>query len=180
MKRQFETVDLNKVKTISLAKRKSLVSTRKMARVIEGPGINKFLDSLPGYLKANDFKELIKSIISARKKNKPVIIMAGGHVIKVGLGPIIIDLIKKGFVTGLCFNGAGLIHDSETAMSGSTSEDVAAGIGDGSFGMSRETASIFNTVVDLASKEEIGLGQAAGCVLNTSKFKYRLNCRCSR
>lgn len=92
--------------------------------------------------------------------------MAGGHLIKVGLGPVIIDLINNGLVTGICFNGAGLIHDFEMAVNGSTSEDVAAGLKDGSFGTSQETSAFFNRAVTHAGSEEIGLGQAAGQLIS--------------
>ena len=143
MKGRFETVDLNRVKKISLARRKSLVSIKRSAKVAGITGADRFFDSLPQYLKANDLKKLISQIVSARRKNKPVIVMSGGHLIKVGLSPLIIDLVNSGIITGLCFSGSGLIHDSEIAIIGNTSEDVAAGIKNGSFGMSDDTARFF-------------------------------------
>lgn len=173
MKRRFETIDLNRIRTISLAKRKSLVSFKKMARVMNGSGAGRFLDSLPQFLKANDLKKLIDAIASARRKNKPVILMSGGHLIKVGLSPIIIDLVKTGIITGICFNGAGLIHDIEIALTGNTSEDVTPGLSDGSFGMSAETARFYNQAVILAGKRNIGLGEAAGFLLNERSIKFR-------
>jgi len=133
----------------------------------------RFYDALPHFLKADDLRALIAAIIHARRKGKPVVIMAGGHVIKVGLNPIIIDLMKRGLITGLCLNGAGLIHDSEMAMIGQTSEDVAEGLADGSFGMAAETAQVYASVVAYAAEHNIGLGQAAGAVLNRPKAKYR-------
>ncbi len=173
MKSSFKTVDLARVKTVSLKRRKSLTSFKKMAKVMDGSGAARFFDSLPGFLKADDLKALIRAIISARRKNKPVVVMAGGHLIKVGLNPVIIDLIQSDMITDLCLNGAGLIHDSEIALAGRTSEDVVAGIADGSFGMSRETAELFAAVTAFAEEQKTGLGEAAGIVLEERKVRYR-------
>jgi len=173
LNRKFETVDLDRVTTISLAGRKSLASAEKLAGIPSVAGADRFFDSLPGFLKANDLKALIKAVVAARRKNKPVIVMAGGHLIKVGLNPVIVDLMKHDLISGLCLNGAGLIHDSEIALVGKTSEDVAAGIGDGSFGMSAQTSELFNDIACLAEAENIGLGQAAGIILDNRSFHYR-------
>lgn len=173
MSKRFATVDLRRVKTVSLTARKSLASTGRRAHVPSIVGANSFFAALPGYLKADDLKELIAAIVSARRRNKPMIWMAGGHLIKVGLNPVVIDLIDAGIITGLCLNGAGLIHDSELAMIGRTSEDVAAGIGDGSFGMSRETAAFFAEAAGYAEAQGIGLGEAAGTLLEKWKAPYR-------
>lgn len=183
MRKKFDSVDLNRVKTIFLKSRPSLASTKTLAGIPSITGADKFFDSLPGYLKANDLKNLITSIIKARKKNKPVIIMAGGHLIKVGLSTVIIDLMKSDLITGICLNGSGVIHDSEIAIAGKTSEDVSAGIGDGSFGMSRETSQLFSEIVALAENEKIGLGQAAGEVIVSKKarfLKYSLLATCQK
>ncbi|MCP4569353.1 MAG: hypothetical protein GY841_17400 [FCB group bacterium] len=170
---RFETVDLNRIKTISLKSRKSLAAAHNQAQIPSAAGAIGFFDSLPKFLKANDLKALIKAIINARRKNKPVIIMAGGHLIKVGLNPLIIDLIKAGYITGICLNGSGIIHDSEIALIGETSEDVAAGIGDGSFGMSAETAAHYNDITACAADNKIGLGEATGKILNERKARFR-------
>lgn len=173
MKAKFDIADLNRVKTVSLTRRKSLAAVKNMAGIPSVAGAAKFFENLPGFLKADDIKALIKRIIDARRRGKPVIIMAGGHVIKVGLNPVIIDLMKSGLITGLCLNGSGLIHDSEIALAGRTSEDVAAGIGDGSFGMSAQTADLFNSVTRCAEDKGIGLGQAAGIILDAGTYRYR-------
>lgn len=175
MKQGFEAVDLSRVKTISLSTRPSLASAKSQAGLASTAGAIDFYDSLPHFLKADDLRALIAAILNARKKDKPVVIMAGGHVIKVGLNPIIIDLMKRGLVTGLCLNGAGLIHDSEMALIGQTSEDVAEGLADGSFGMAAETAQVYASVVAYATEHGIGLGQAAGVVLNRPAAKNRKN-----
>ena len=173
MKEKFETVNLDRIRTISLGGRKSLASAEKLAGIPPLTGADRFFENLPGFLKANDFKALIKAVVTARHRNKPVIVMAGGHLIKVGLNPVVIDLMNQGLISGLCLNGAGIIHDSEIAMVGKTSEDVAAGIGDGSFGMSAETSKLFNSVVQLAQSEKIGLGEAAGVILDRRSNRYR-------
>lgn len=173
MKKKFETVDLGRVKTVALGRRKSLVSSAAQAKVPKISGAENFFASLPGFLKADDFKALIKAITSARRRNKPVILMAGGHLIKVGLNPIIIDLIECDLITGLCLNGAGLIHDCEMALVGKTSEDVTSGLIDGSFGMSKETADSFAAICACADKNGIGLGQAAGMFLEQIRARQR-------
>ena len=173
MKKRFETVDLRRITTVSLGRRKSLASVKRLARVPATAGAEAFFASLPQSLKADDLRALIAAIIAARRKNKPIIWMAGGHLIKVGLNPIVVDLIDSGFITGLCLNGAGLIHDSELALVGRTSEDVAAGIDDGSFGMSRETAAFFAEAAAYADHHTIGLGEAAGTLLEKMKTPYR-------
>lgn len=173
MKQAHGTVDLSRVKTTSLSARPSLASIKNLAGVPPTAGARQFFDSLPGFLKADDLRDLIDSIIAARRKHKPVIIMAGGHVVKVGLSAVIIDLIKEGLVTGLCLNGAGLIHDCEMALVGRTSEDVAAGLADGSFGMAKETGEWFASITTYANRHNLGLGQAAGATLNRPKVKYR-------
>jgi len=169
LKNKFETADLTRIKTIKLSKRHSLARSENLAVVPPSTGARRFFDSLPGFLKADDLRRLIDAIINARHAGKPIIMMCGGHVIKVGLSPVLIDLIKNDFITALCFNGAGIIHDSEMAMVGQTSEDVAAGLADGSFGMSAETADFFAEVTTCANDNNIGLGQAAGEILNKRK-----------
>ena len=173
MKRPFAPIDLNRVKTIPLARRKSRSCFTELAGVPSVSGARQFFDNLPGFLKANDLRDLIDKIILARRRRKPVIVMAGGHVIKVGLSPILIDLIESDIITGLCFNGAGLIHDAEMAMVGKTSEDVAAGLVDGSFGMSAETAAFFAEAAAYAEANGIGLGQSAGHILQARRAPYR-------
>ncbi len=173
MKQGFDEADLSRVKTVPLSKRPSLASADRLAAIPPATGARRFFDSLPAFLKANDLRTLIDDIITSRRRGKPVIVMTGGHIIKVGLSPILIDLMKQGLVSGLCLNGAGLIHDCEMAMIGQTSEDVAHGLADGSFGMADETAEWFTAIVDHARTRQIGLGQAAGEMLNRPSVAYR-------
>src|SRR5712691_7919397 len=127
---------LGAVHTYPLASRKSKVSVRDFAKApATNSSLAQFLDSLPNILAAEDLRQLLSAMHTARKQRKAILWGLGGHVIKVGLGPILIDLMKRGFVTGIAMNGAGLIHDFEIALAGNTSEEVEAGLGEGQFGM---------------------------------------------
>src|SRR3981189_868812 len=149
--------------TYPLASRKSKVSVRDFAKPpANNPSLNKFLASLPNFLAAADLRNLLAAIHSARKQRKPILWGIGGHVIKVGLGPILIDLMRRGFVSGIAMNGAALIHDFEIALAGNTSEDVEAGLGEGRFGMAEETGKYLNEIAKLAQRIRIGYGEAAG------------------
>ncbi len=169
----FPGVDLNQVRTVSLNKRPSKVSFGALGKICGSRSAPGFFNSLPHFLKADDLRELIDLIKRARQKGLPFHVMLGAHVIKVGLSPILIDLIKRDIITGLSFNSAGLIHDLELAFAGKTSEDVQAGIHDGTFGMSADTGAMFAGVIELAEKYELGLGEAAGEYIRTNKARYR-------
>jgi len=169
---RFDQVDLNKVRSVSLSKRKSKSEISAFANTFDGGSAKSFLHSLPGFLKANDLIEFMERVAAARKNKFPFHLMMGAHVIKVGLAPIIIDLIDRKIVTGISMNSAGLIHDLELAFVGKTSEDVAEGLQDGTFGMAAWTAEWFAGVVNLAEKNFLGLGEAAGRFINESKAKY--------
>jgi len=167
-------IDLNKVKTYSVANRPSKVRKEDFASPAKKGG--KFMDfynSLPGILAASDFKNVVDSIITASKKSKPVIFMMGAHVIKCGLSPLIIDLINKGIVTAVALNGAGIIHDTEISMVGYTSEDVGSALENGSFGMAKETAEFINESIKRASCSNVGIGTAVGESINSAKLKNR-------
>ena len=130
-------IDLNKVKRYSVLDRKTKSKVKSFAKV--PLPIKSFFDALPDFLKASELKSLAVDIIKAREQGRGIILMMGAHPIKVGLSPIIIDLIKNGYITHLVLNGAGVIHDLEIAFWGQTSEEVAESLSDGSFGMVRET-----------------------------------------
>src|SRR5208282_480144 len=156
------------VHTYPLASRKSKVSVRDFAKpsALNIP-LTKFLDSLPNMLAANDLRDLLSAIHRARKQNAPILWGIGGHVIKVGLGPILIDLMRRGFISAIAMNGAALIHDFEIALAGNTSEDVEAALGAGQFGMASETGEYINEISKLASRLHIGYGEAAGQFLTS-------------
>ncbi len=146
---KFRQIDLSRVKTIPIAQRKSKVMPGDFARVYnpKKESFARFVASLPHILVAEDLRRVVDDIVSARKKRKPVILLMGAHVIKVGLSPLIIDLLKNNIITAVAMNGAAAIHDVETAMWGKTSEDVAANLVDGRFGMSRETGEFINSAL---------------------------------
>jgi hypothetical protein len=159
---------LGGVRTYALASRKSKVSVRDFATPsAANASLKKFLDSLPNILAAEDLRQLLSAIHIARKQHKAILWGIGGHVIKVGLGPVLIDLMKRGFVSGIAMNGAALIHDFEVALVGNTSEDVAAGIGEGQFGMAAETGEYINEIAKLSHRIRIGYGEAAGQYLSS-------------
>ncbi len=155
--------DLKKVKTISIRSRKSKISTADFARPFDevNDSFTDFAKSLPDVLVARDLRTLVEDIVAARRKNRPVILMMGAHVIKVGLSPVIVDLLHHRVITAVAMNSAAAIHDVETAMWGHTSEDVAATMLDGRFGMARETGEFINmTLTEAARATDDGYGEA--------------------
>ena len=169
-----QPVALGAVHTYPLASRKSKVSVRDFAKPTgANASLTRFLDSLPDILAAQDLRNLLNAIHVARKQRKAILWGIGGHVIKVGLGPVLIDLIKRGFVSGIAMNGAALIHDFEIALAGNTSEDVEAGIGEGQFGMAAETGEYINEIAKLSHRIRIGYGEAAGQYLSSGIIEVK-------
>jgi hypothetical protein len=163
MDQKFKPIDLSRVKTYSLSERPSKVSTSEFAQIWEkGSSFKDFLDRLPDILAGSHIKAVVSAIADAHQKQKTVIFAMGGHVTKVGLNPVVIDLMERGVITAVAMNGAGIIHDSELAMVGRTSEDVAAAIGDGRFGMARETCAFLNEALHRDGQNSAGLGEAVG------------------
>jgi len=152
--------DLKKVKTIPIARRANKVDPDLLAKA---PGdvrsFDAFLDSLPDILAARDLKKVIADVAAAARRNA-VVTLVGGHVIKVGMGPLLIHLLDKGVLTHVAMNGAAAIHDFELAAFGGTSEDVAAGLGDGTFGMAEETGREMNAAIAAGHGEGMGLGES--------------------
>jgi hypothetical protein len=150
----MQPIDLNAVRTVPLGTRVNKVDLGRFGRPPQaGQSFVEFLRGLPGILAANDFRDVVAAVIAARRKGAPVIVGIGAHVIKCGLGPILIDLMRRGLVTALALNGSGAIHDFEVALIGATSEDVAAGLRDGTFGMVRETGELMNKAINRALEE---------------------------
>jgi len=163
---KFPEIDLSKVKTYPVQQRHSKVHREELAQPFRrGDFFETFWHSLPNILAAKDLRELVQHIIEAREREKPVIVMMGAHVIKVGLSPVLIDLMRKDFITCLAMNGAGVVHDTELALFGQTSEEVADGLADGSFGMARETGEFINQAVVKGRVLEQGFGEAVGTAL---------------
>ncbi len=170
----IQPLTLGAVHTYPLASRKSKVSVRDFAKPSgTNSSLTKFLDSLPNILAAEDLRQLLGAIHGARKQRKAILWGIGGHVIKVGLGPVLIDLMKRGFVSGIAMNGAALIHDFEIALAGNTSEDVEAGLGEGLFGMAEETGKYLNEIAKLAHRIRIGYGEAGGQFLSSGVIEVK-------
>jgi hypothetical protein len=164
----IQPITLGGLRTYPLASRKGKVTARDLGKTTpRGSSFTKFLDSLPKILAAQDLRELAASIQAARKQKRAILWGFGGHVIKVGLAPLLIDLMDRGYVSGLAMNGAALIHDFEIAMAGNTSEDVEAALGKGEFGMAAETGWGINEIAKLAYRIRIGYGEAAGQYLTS-------------
>jgi len=165
-------IDLGGVRTYPLADRPSKVHTGQFARPLNrGAKISDFVDSLPQILAGEDFRAIRDAILLARRQRRTILWGIGGHVIKVGLGPILIDLMQRGFVSGIAMNGAALVHDFEIALVGGTSEDVEAVLGHGKFGMAQETGLYLNEAAVGAQRSGIGLGEATGKLLSNALLR---------
>lgn len=169
-KKELKPIDLKKVKTYSIKKRKNLFKSEQFGKPIESKDFNKFIDSLPKVLAANDLRNVIDNIVKAHKKTRPVVLALGAHVIKCGLSPLVIDLMKRGIITAVAMNGSGAIHDYEISLIGETSEDVSHSLKDGSFGMAKETAEAIQAA---ASVPDSGLGRALGNKILKDNNKHR-------
>ncbi len=162
----YNEIDLSKLKTYSAAERASKVTTIAEGKPLRaGMAMAEFLECLPDVLKARDLKAVAAAVVRAATLKKPVIVMLGGHVIKTGCSPILADLAAKGYISHFASNGSAAVHDTELACFGHTSEDVAAHLDDGSFGMAADTAGLINTAAVNAARQGKGFGEALGALL---------------
>lgn len=169
-----EPLELKNVKTYPLASRPSKVNLDDFARPIASNArVQDFLASLPNVLAVRSLRQIAERMRRARELKKPIIWGIGGHVIKTGLAPLIIDLMKRGFVSAIAANGSVLVHDAEIAMTGSTSEDVDATLSEGGFGGAEETGKLLNDAAREGHKDQIGLGEAVGRNLLALKPKHQ-------
>jgi hypothetical protein len=160
---KFIPIDTSKIKTYSLSSRKSKVEAAKSALPHRpGSDFSAFIDSLPGVLAADDLKAVAHSIARAARGGSTVVLGMGAHVIKVGLAPVVIDLMERGIIKAIATNGACIVHDFEMAYQGRTSEDVDAEIGAGTFGMAEETGRLINDMVNFGVADGLGIGAAVG------------------
>jgi len=158
-----QPISLEHLRTTPLGSRGGKVNTSHFARpVAPGGGVGALLASLPRILAGDDFRGLVERIRTARAARKPVLWGMGGHVIKCGLAPVLIDLMRRGYATGFLFNGSTSIHDFEIAVAGTTSEDVEAALPGGDFGISEETGREMNAAIAAAGRDGIGIGEALG------------------
>ncbi len=166
-------ISLEKVRAYPLKDRKSKVGAESFGKKWRpGASVTEWLHSLPEILAGKDLQAINAAVIQAVRAEKTVILAMGAHAIKVGLSPIIIDLFERGVITALALNGAGIIHDAEVAMVGSTSEDVAAVLGKGDFGMAEETGRFLNDAIKKGAEQGIGMGKAVGAMLHKADFPF--------
>ena len=162
--------DLSAVRTVPVARRPNKVRASEFAHP---PGDTRgahsfaaFVEALPDVLVARDFRAVVDAIAAAARNRRGVIVMLGGHVVKTGLAPLLIDLMRRGIVTHLAMNGSAAIHDYEVARFGATSEDVASGLRDGTFGMADETGREMNEAFIAGMEAQLGMGEALGRALD--------------
>jgi hypothetical protein len=163
-------IDLKGLKTYPIAKRKNLVHVRDFGTLADGRGAADLINSFPNIYAGRDFRELVRDLVRAHRARKEVVAAIGGHVVKVGCGPVLIDLVERGVITAVAMNGAGAIHDYEVSLIGQTSEDVAEALRDGSFGMARETAEAFAQAA-LVGASGAGLGRALGEMALRNRYR---------
>jgi len=174
-RRAEREVDLGSVRTIPVARRPNKVRAEEFAHP---PGRDlsfaAFLAALPDVLVARDLLRVVDAIVSAAKRERGVIVMLGGHIVKTGLAPLLIDLMRRRVITHVAMNGSASIHDFEIARFGGTSEDVAAGLRDGSFGMADETGREMNDAFVLGMREQRGMGEALARALDAADASGQL------
>jgi hypothetical protein len=167
----YREADFSRLKTVPVAQRPNKIEASLLAHPPQTsqPTFTAFLDSLPAILAAQDLRYVIDQLVAAAETKRAVVAMLGGHVIKVGLGPLLIALLRRRAVTVVAMNGSAAIHDFELAAYGGTSEDVAAGLGDGTFGMAEETGREMNAALARGAAAGQGAGQALAEYLRARK-----------
>jgi hypothetical protein len=167
-------LDLRRVRTVALKKRPSKVKTAALGRPVRrGQSMRAWLHGLPDILAASDLMDAAARIATAIRRKRAVVLGMGAHPIKVGLGPVIVDLLEHGRLAGVAMNGACLIHDFELAASGHTSEDVGPGLDRGLFGMARETGEFLNRATNDGVAAGLGLGAAVGSAIERARLPGR-------
>jgi len=173
-RKTFKPLDLSRVRTYPLKKRFSKVQQTLLGKKLrKGIRLRSFIRGLPDILAAQSLKEIARRISRAHRNRKTVLVGMGAHPIKVGLSPLIIDFMEQGIISAVAMNGAGIIHDFEIAYMGETSEDVAASLKDGSFGMAAETANFLNRAITRGYEHEQGIGPAIGEAILKARLPHR-------
>lgn len=171
---KYKQIDLSGLKTHSIKDRSSKVSIDKSALPHKRSGsFGEFINSLPDFLAAKDLRGVVNAVVKAYKNKRPVILGMGAHSIKVGLSPLIIDLMQKGVMTAVATNGACIIHDFEISYIGQTSEDVAMELCTGAFGMAKETGQMLNSAINKGVKNGYGIGRSIGEFIDSSDFAFK-------
>lgn len=171
---KYAPINLDGLKTYSIKDRHSKVLIEKSAVAhAKGRSFSDFADSLPGFLAASDIKAVALAVVQAHKNGRPVVLGMGAHPIKVGLSPLIIDLMQRGIITAVAANGASIVHDFEIAFIGRTSEDVGQELCNGSFGMSGETGKMVNNAISEGVRKGEGIGRSIGLFIDSSSFPFK-------
>jgi len=170
---RFPEADLSKLKRMPAGDRPTRVSVDQFARALEPRAAAALLASLPDQLAARALREVVARTVAAHRAGRPVVLLVGGHVVKVGVSPCWIELLERGVITHVGMNGAAAIHDIEIACLGRTSEDVEENLQSGTFGMVDETGAFMNSVAAQAARERLGLGEAWGAALEAQKVPHR-------
>jgi len=172
--KKIDPLSLIGIQTYSLKERHSKVSHGAFGQAwAKGGGFREFLDRLPDLLAGRTLKKVVDAWVQARRGGRLAILGMGAHPIKVGLNPILIDLLRRRLLSAVAMNGACIIHDAELAMAGMTSEDVDQDLGCGRFGMARETGEFLNEAIAWGAGQGLGLGEAVGRRLRESQFPYK-------
>ena len=166
-------LDFSGLNTYSIHGRYSKVTVENFAKPLApGSTLKEFMASLPEQLLGLDFPELVGRLAASHKNGRPIVVGMGAHVIKVGLNPILIDLMERGIISAIALNGAGIVHDTEIAMVGRTSEEVGDVLGSGAFGAAKETGEVVNAGINQAAEKGLGLGEGLGEYLLAQDFPY--------
>ena len=170
-KKRSTEADLAKVRTVPVLRRKNKVSASEFASPPqEDRSFRAFLDSLPDILVARDFRRVVDAVVNAARTERAVVLMLGGHIVKTGLAPLLVAMLERKIVTHVAMNGSAAIHDFEIARFGGTSEDVAAGLADGTFGMADETGREMNQAFIAGSAAKQGMGESLAVALEQSEL----------
>jgi hypothetical protein len=173
-KKTFRPLNFSKVRTYPVKKRFSKVQSSLLGKTVrKGARVRSIIQGLPNILAAQSLKAIARKIAWVHRANKTVLLGMGAHPIKVGLSPLIIDFMERGIINAVALNGAGVIHDFELAYMGETSEDVAASLKDGSFGMGEETGAFLNQAISEGSGRELGIGAAVGQAILKARLPHR-------
>jgi hypothetical protein len=170
---KLKPISLGDVRTYPLKKRRSKVSVMDFGSSWTAGGkMRLWFEALPNILAGSDLRKLVNRLTKAVKERRTIILAIGAHAIKVGLSPVILDLMERGIITGLAMNGAGIVHDLEVAMIGATSEDVDNELPQGRFGMAKETGEFLNMAIRDGAKKGNGLGYSVGRDVLKASFPY--------
>jgi hypothetical protein len=171
---EFAPLDFSKIQTYPLGERANKVALENFAQPsVKGESFQNFWEKLPAFLAVNDLRKIVEAIVQAVRNERPVLLMMGAHPIKCGLNPILTEMIRRRVISAVAFNGAGAIHDFETAYQGETSEDVQRGLDDGSFGMVDETSRLMNGILAEGVRNGMGAGQALGNAISKGEYPNR-------